>query len=357
MTPTTPGPGTPATLERLGSLLAALTAALPLLGALTGATDVARRNNPILFDVAMLLLALGIVSLFLLHFWGPQNALRQVIALGALIFLVLSALLFVFTIGSTGATDSRPIITVNQTGTGMVTLSGTASGAGLGADERLGLRIVDDTKELYSAAMGAAPNSGIAEIAFAVQTDGRADRDIEIIAWTFSHAPDAVTCDSASAPDSRKWGLGVLPLVSCLKVHLRAPNPVGPHITLTPVVSKDNRSITVALTGVVGPQEAIVMGMWDGARLIHEMLARPGIDGAVIASTLVPLGDAAADICATADVVAGGMNAPVRPNPCTGLTNTTTYAQVLIPAAPTLVPTAAGSGPPTPAVTPALVLK
>ena len=189
------------TIERLVALLAPLAAALPLIGTVTGATDTARRNHWTMFYLALVLLAFGVFSVIRL-LGAPEGKKREQWFTYSLITVVPSLFLFLALMANVGAADSRPMITVSQTGTETVTISGLASSGGLGVDERIGLKIVDGTNELYSAAMGGTPATGLGQIDFSVQVDGRNERDINVVTWIFGHAPDVVNCDLASAPDS-----------------------------------------------------------------------------------------------------------------------------------------------------------
>lgn len=97
--------------EIAASLVGLFAPALQAAGLITGTTDAARRNDPVMFGVAITLAVASLASLLFLWVRNPSGSTRGPATFMSLLTGVAAVLLFVLLIGRTGATDTRPVIT------------------------------------------------------------------------------------------------------------------------------------------------------------------------------------------------------------------------------------------------------
>lgn len=307
-------------LDKLGSVLAAVTAVTGA-GALVGVSALLWRDNAILFMVAIAAFTGGVGCLVAFRDDGTTAPrVRRLSFVVTMVLLTIALVGFLGLIARTELTDSRPVITAMATGDAPLTISGNVTADGLGATERVSVKVVDQAATRFQAVVGAASEAGRATIPFEIRLNGRPDREITIVAWLTDRVATEPTCTDSTID---------LPEVTCLKLALHGPNPGGPLLTISPNLSPGARSVTVSVAAIVGPRNGVLVNLWDRGALVYSFIARPGPDGSVNSSTVVPIHDNRAVLCAVAEIAAEA-SATTVPSPCVG----TTFAQLVIPAVP-----------------------
>lgn len=319
-TPSSPSQST-ARLDRLGAVLAAVTAVIGA-AALIGGSEETRRGNSILLMVAVATFTGGVGLLFAFRDTNTPRRLRPLRSVATVALLAISLVAFGVLISRAELTDSRPVITATATGDGPLTISGSVTAGGLGSTERVAIKFVDADAIPFQAVAGTGPEVGRATIPFKVRVNSRPDREITIVAWLVDRVAAEPTC-AGSAP--------VVHEVTCVHMTLNSQTTVDPVLTLTPSLTPGARTVTVALTAIVAPNEGVQVNLWDRSALLQTFIARPGADGKVDASAVVPIQDDKAVLCAVAEIVAQATTKNV-PSPCIA----TTFVQMTIPSVPGL---------------------
>jgi hypothetical protein len=323
----TSGRGTALRLDGLASILAALTAVTGAVALIVG-SEFARRGTAIPVVVGVAAFAGGVGLLLAFRNENVPRRLRRLRSAATVVLLALAFLCFVVLIIRAEQSDSRPVITATATGDGPLTISGEVTAEGLGSTERVAIKVVDQNAIPFQAVAGAEPHVGRALIPFTVRLNGRPDRDITVVAWLMDRVAVEPTCNGAQADPGN---------VTCVHLALLSPTTIAPILTLVPYLGPGPRTVTVTVGATVGPDDGVQVNLWDRDLLLQSFIARPGVDGKVNESAVVPLHEDRAVLCAVAEIVPQA-TAKTVPSPCLA----TTFVQLIIQPAPGFVPPTPG---------------
>ncbi len=339
-----------------------LTAVLGALAQVSGATDQARRNYEGLVLIAIACLFGGAWGVF----WLTRNKepvqltrlrvtirdARPAVRNVSIALLVVASLVFVIALARTNATDSRPVLNVTITGNGPVTIAGTATMSGIGAEGGVEVAIYDSRPApttslsegltpaapsdeslaatsspapalVYSSVTGPDVTTGMVTASFSVSVEAAPARTVTVIAWILGAQPVTVADCQSSA--SHKVNIPQRPirsgtLFACAFVTVSRPS-TAPRIAVT----QTDRTANVTITATIDTGSLIRVRAEADNAVVGTALAAPLADGTVSVTLPIALPDEGGTLCVVAgdnEILDASMSCGDAPDRATKLTST-----------------------------------